>query len=270
MQALNDAETQNAIRAHGLDRPAGVGFAFLGAACNVLYDWHAHDYHQLMYAAGGPAQIETDRGRHILPQGRAVWIPARTLHRSLVADSGGASLYFSPDAVEDHSSHVRIVVASPLMREMILFATRWPLGASETDPLADNFLRALALLCGEWLQRELPLFLPSATSPSLRRAMDYALGDLAAATLTEALRHAALSERTFRRLFARETGLTWQNWLCQARIQMAMGLLIQGQRITGVAADVGYASLSAFAKAFAQIAGEAPAQFRQRHASKAS
>lgn len=99
MQTLNNAETQNAIRAHGLDRPTGVGFAFLGAACNVLYDWHVHDYHQLIYAAGGAAQIETDRGRHILPQGRAVWIPAGTQHRSLVADGGGASLYFSPEAV---------------------------------------------------------------------------------------------------------------------------------------------------------------------------
>lgn len=156
------------------------------------------------------------------------------------------------------------------MREMILFSTRWPLGASETDPLADSFLRALALLCGEWLQRELPLFLPSAAHPSIRRAMDYALHDLAAATLSEALGHAALSERTFRRLFARETGLSWQNWLGQARIQMAMGLLIQGQRITDVAADVGYASLSAFAKAFARVAGEGPAQFRQRHGSGAA
>jgi AraC-like DNA-binding protein len=267
MKILDDAETRNAIRAHGLDQPTGIGFAFLGAACNVLYDWHAHDYHQLMYATGGPAQIETDRGRHILPQGRVAWIPAGTLHRSLVADSGGASLYFSPETVEDRSAHVRIVVASPLMREMILFATRWPLGASDTDPLAYSFLRALALLCGEWLQSELPLFLPSAAHPSIRRAMDYALSDLGAATLAEALRHAALSERTFRRLFSRETGLTWQSWLAQARIQMAMGLLIEGRRITNVAADVGYASLSAFAKAFAQVAGEGPAHFRQRHVS---
>jgi AraC-like DNA-binding protein len=265
MRALDGEETRNAIQAHGLDRPAGIGFAFLGAAHDVLYDWHAHDYHQLIYAMGGPAQIETDRGRHILPQGRAAWIPAKTLHRSLVTSGGGASLFFSQSAVEDRSTHVRIVVASPLMREMILFATRWPLGASDGDPLADSFLRTLALLCGEWLHRELPLFLPSAAHPSIRRAIDYALADLDAATLTGAVSRAALSERTFRRLFGQETGLTWQTWIGQARIQMAMGLLIQGRRVTEVAIEVGYASLSAFAKAFARIVGEAPAKFRQRH-----
>ena len=96
--------------------------------------------------------------------------------------------------------------------------------------------------------------------------MDYAVTDLAGVTQAGAAAAAALSERSFRRLFPRETGLGWQAWLGQARVMMAMGLLIEGRRVTDVAADVGYASLSAFAKAFAQLAGEAPAQFRQRHA----
>jgi AraC-like DNA-binding protein len=265
MRTLDDEETRTILRAHGLDRPLGIGFAFLDPARDIFYDWHTHDYHQLIYAAGGATQIESDRGRHILPRGRAAWIPAGTRHRTLITDAEGASLYFSPDAVPDGSSRVRILVASPLMREMIPFATRWKRGASETDPLAASFLRTLALLCGEWLESELPLFLPSATHPAIRRAMDYAVANPGAATQAGAIAAAALSERTFRRLFARETGLSWQAWLGQARILMAMGLLIEGRRVTDVAADVGYASLSAFAKAFAHLTGEAPAQFRQRH-----
>jgi AraC-like DNA-binding protein len=100
--------------------------------------------------------------------------------------------------------------------------------------------------------------------------MDYAASDLSAATQTGALAAAALSERSFRRLFARDTGLTWQSWLGQARIMMAMGLLSEGRRVTEVAADVGYSSLSAFAKAFAQLAGEGPSQFRHRHSAAAN
>jgi AraC-like DNA-binding protein len=160
---------------------------------------------------------------------------------------------------------VRIVAVSPLMREMIVFATRWELGDSQTDPLAESFLRTLALLCGEWLESELPLFLPSTSHPAIRRAMDYAVADPGDATQAGAIAAAAMSERTFRRVFEREAGLGWQAWLTQARILMAMGLLIEGRRVTDVAADVGYSSLSAFAKAFAQLTGEAPARFRQRH-----
>jgi transcriptional regulator GlxA family with amidase domain len=187
-----------------------------------------------------------------------------TRHRSLVTDNVGASLYFAPEAISDTSSHVRILVANPLMREMVLHATRWERGASETDPSRRQFPARLALL-----RRVAGTATESVSAhhrpPVLRRAMDYALADLAGATQAGAITHAALSERSFRRLFMRETGLTWQAWLGQARIQMAMGLLIQGRRVTDVAADVGYASLSAFAKAFAQTAGEGPAQFRKRH-----
>lgn len=268
MQTLDSLETKNALHAYGLDRPSGVGFAFVDTARDVFYDWHTHDYHQLLCATGGPVQIETGRARHILPQSRSAWIPARTPHRSLIT-GGVASLYFSPDTVGDDTRHVRILIANPLMQEMFLHAVRWPLGASENDPLADSFLRTVALLCGEWLESELPLFLPSAKHPSIRRAMDYALADLSTVSLSEAVAIAAQSERTFRRLFARETGMTWQAWLTQARIHMAMGLLVDGRRVSDVAADVGYSSLSAFAKAFIQIVGEGPAHFRRRHLANA-
>jgi len=266
MRSLNRIETRDALHAYGLDRPSGVGFAFLDRARDVFYDWHTHDYHQLIYAGDGPTQIETERGRHILPTGRAAWIPAGTRHRTLIAEVGGTSLYFSPAAVPDRSGRVRILVATPLMREMILHARRWPLGASETDPLAASFLHTLALMCGEWLEAELPLFLPGSAQPAIRRAMDYAAADLAGATQSGAIAAAAMSERSFRRLFAKETGMGWHSWLGQARILMAMGLLNEGLRVTDVAADVGYASLSAFAAAFAKLAGESPAGFRQRQA----
>ena len=153
------------------------------------------------------------------------------------------------------------------MREMILHATRWPLGASEVDPVAASFLHTLALLCSEWLAAELPLYLPGAVHRSIVRAMDYASADLAGASQAGATAAAGMSERSFRRLFVKETGMGWQAWIGQARILMAMGLLIEGRRVTDVAADVGYASLSAFAHAFAKLAGEPPANFRQRQTS---
>jgi AraC-like DNA-binding protein len=267
MKSLTSEETREALQSYGLDRPTGIGFAFLDRAQNTFYDWHTHDYHQLLYAIDGPTQIETARGRHVLPIGRAAWIPVGTRHRTLISDAKGVSLYFSPDIVSDATGRVRILVTSALMREMILHATRWPLGASETDPLAASFLRTLALLCGEWLEAELPLFLPGAAHPAILRAMDYAAADLASATQAGAIAAAALSERSFRRLFAKETGISWQAWIGQARILMAMGLLTEGRRVTDVAADVGYASLSAFAHAFAKLAGEPPASFRLRQRS---
>ncbi len=251
---------------HGLDRPRGPGFAFRDRARNTFYDWHAHDYHQLIYALAGATRIETEGARYLLPTGRAAWIPAGVRHRTLISDIEGASIYFAPDAVPDQAKRIRILVATPVMREMILHALRWPLGASDTDPVAASFFHTLALMSQDWLESELPLALPRANHAGLARAMDQAIADPGAATLPAALAAARLSERTFRRLFLRETGISWQAWLGQARILAAMALLTEGQRVTDVAADVGYASLSAFAKAFAQLTGETPTVFRSRAA----
>lgn len=264
MRRLDQQETTQRLRDYRLDRPTGPGFAFRDRARNTFYDWHSHPYHQLLYAIEGATQVEIADARFLLPPGRAAWIPAGVRHRTLVGDIDGASLYFAPEAVADPGGRVRILHASPLMREMILHALRWPLGASEHDPLAASFIATLALMCGEWLESELPLRLPSARDPGLARAMDYAVADPGQATLAGALAAAAMSERTFRRRFARETGLTWQAWLTQARLMEAMSLLAAGGRVTDVAADVGYASLSAFAKAFTLLTGEAPTAFRRR------
>ena len=33
---------------------------------------------------------------------------------------------------------------SPVIREMMLYALRWPIGRAESDPVADSFFRTLA------------------------------------------------------------------------------------------------------------------------------
>jgi hypothetical protein len=122
MRRLNEQETQTQLQVYNLDQPRGPGFAFCDPARNTVYDWHTHDYHQLIYAAAGTLQVETEGTRHVLTVGAAAWIPAATRHRTLIADVAGASLYFAPDAVCDHSGRVRILGANAVMREMILHA----------------------------------------------------------------------------------------------------------------------------------------------------
>ena len=98
--------------------------------------------------------------------------------------------------------------------------------------------------------------------------MDYATANLADATQAGAIAAAAMSERSFRRTFDQDVGIGWQAWPGQARILMAMGLLSEQRRVTDVAAEVGFASLSAFAKAFAKLAREPPGAFRSRQLSR--
>ncbi|HEY4077892.1 MAG TPA: helix-turn-helix transcriptional regulator [Rhizomicrobium sp.] len=253
------------MRKHGLDRPSEPAFAFRDRARNTFYDWHTHPNHQLIFALDGATQIETGLARYLLPVGRAAWIPAGVRHRTLVSDADGTSLYFAPDSVAG-GDRVRILLADPLMREMVLYAMRWPRGEGERNPLAKSFFQTLSLFCAHWLKDELPLALPSANHAGLARAMDHALDNLADVSQGDVLKTAGMSERSFRRHILAETGMTWQAWLAQARILQAMALLTQGRRVTDVAAAVGYDSLSAFAKTFSQLTGETPIAFRRRSA----
>jgi AraC-like DNA-binding protein len=263
MRRLTAKATAETLRRHSLDRASEPAFAFRDRAHNTFYDWHTHPNHQLIFALDGATQIETAQARYLLPVGRAAWIPAGIRHRTLVSDTDGTSLYFAPASVAG-GDRVRILLADSLMREMVLYAMRWPRGASERSPLAKNFFQTLSLLCTQWLESELPLALPSASHPGLARAMDHVLGNLADVSQPGMLKIAGMSERSFRRHMMTETGMTWQAWLAQARILHAVTLLTQGRRVTDVAAAVGYQSLSAFAKAFAQMTGETPIVFRRR------
>ena len=64
---------------------------------------------------------------------------------------------------------------------------------------------------------------------------------------------AGMSRRTFTRLFRAQTGASFAAWRQQVCLQAAIARLTQGQSVTRVALDLGYASPSAFASAFRRV-----------------
>ena len=76
--------------------------------------------------------------------------------------------------------------------------------------------------------------------------------------LREIARWAGASERTIQRVFVAETGLTFGKWRQQLRLIHSLRLLAEGQKVTAVALDVGYESLSAFVSVFRRTFGVTP------------
>lgn len=69
----------------------------------------------------------------------------------------------------------------------------------------------------------------------------------------------------FCKLFKRATGLTFTDFVNRARVEKAKRLLMKpAARITEVAYDVGFQSLSHFNRSFRRIASESPTEFRGR------
>ena len=95
--------------------------------------------------------------------------------------------------------------------------------------------------------------------------MAYTKEHLDTATVQTVSRAVAVSERTLRRQFQASIGLPWRTYLLHARMLRAMALLAApGQSVADTAIAVGFDSLSAFTRAFAQFAGETPSSYRKR------
>ena len=81
--------------------------------------------------------------------------------------------------------------------------------------------------------------------------------------LDEVAADAGMSRRTFTRMFRADTGVSFSEWRQQVCLLVAIERLGQGQAVTRVALDLGYASPSAFSASFRRVLGSPPSQYSE-------
>lgn len=244
------------------NQPTSAG-AFIQDQFDIDAPWHHHDLHQLQYAFEGSIEVEDKARRNLLPRTLAAWIPAGVIHRTSIHRVRSGCILFAPDMVPNAGDRVRIVMVPTLMREMVIGAMRWQIG-KPLDAAGDAYFKALALLCSEWIAAEAPLSLPSSDDPALRAAMDHTRTQLAEATIASASAAANISERSLRRRFQTNTGMSWEQFRRRARLLTAVERLTHSRDSIGrIANDLGYENQSAFAKAFRALLGMSPGEFRR-------
>ncbi|KKW66534.1 helix-turn-helix transcriptional regulator [Mycolicibacterium elephantis] len=236
----------------------------------LITGWHSHDVHQIEYAVGGVVEVETDSAHYLLPPQQAAWIPVGLEHQARMNPNvRTVAVMFDPLLLPDGGDRARIIAVSPLIREMMLYALRWPIdrrpGSAEDERVSDSFFRTLADLVREALDHEAPLSLPTSEHPTVAAAMAYTKAHLDTVTVDDVSRAVAVSERTLRRLFQETLGIPWRTYLLHARMLRAMALLAApGQSVQETSSAVGFDSLSSFTRAFTQFCGETPTTYRKR------
>jgi AraC-like DNA-binding protein len=232
----------------------------------LVTGWHVHDVHQIEYAIGGVVEVETAAGHYLLPPQQAAWIPAGLQHQATMNPSVKTlAVMFDPAVIPDGGDRARILAVSPLLREMLLYALRWPIDRAGGDEVSDSFFLTLANLVSDALDHEAPLSLPTSDDPVVAAAMAYTKEHLQSVSLDEVCRAVAVSERTLRRQFQSEVGLSWRTYLLHARMLRAMALLAApAQSVQQTASTVGFDSMGSFTRAFVQFCGETPSSYRRR------
>ena len=140
-----------------------------------------------------------------------------------------------------------------------------PVMSSERARAVETMLQLFAVQLGEYAEK---LFLQTAdTEPdSVKRARSYISGHLTEPmALEEVARHAGVSPFHFCKIFKRATGLTFTEFVNRARVEQAKRLLLKPQaRVTEVAYDVGFQSLSQFNRSFRRITAASPTEYRAK------
>jgi len=233
-----------------IDRPAGH-----------VFPTHMHRRGQLVHAISGVLVVRAAQGSWVVPTDRAVWLPSRAEHEvSAVSEVKIRTVYVEPDARSTLPQSCRVIAVSTLLRELIIRGANMPPGALA----AGHEQRLLDLILDEIeVASALPLHVPFPRHAGLSALCSSLLEQPSTdATIADHAHRLGMNERTFARLFKRETGMTFGVWLRHARLLLSLPALARGASILSVALDHGYDSPSAFAAAFRRTFGLPPSTYQ--------
>jgi AraC-like DNA-binding protein/quercetin dioxygenase-like cupin family protein len=248
---------------HAADEPCGgpesaaVIVVTFPMAAGKVFDWHAHENHQLAWAASGVLTVRTDSATWVLPPSRALWIPAGQRHETLSASAATMrTLYIRPRLCPISWPDFTPVAASPLLGELIGYLEQPALAAgrrANAEALLVDLLQPVAMTT---IDVRMP-----AEERALQVALALAANPTDGRTLAEWGRQVGASARTLARDFVAGTGLPFGRWRALARLQAAIPALAAGEPVGNVARRVGYETPSAFVAAFRRETGMTPAAY---------
>lgn len=255
-----------------LERPLRAKHSHLVEDTHV--DPHSHSWAQLAWSASGVLRVTTDGGTYLVPPSRAVWIPPATEHAVTVVESADlCTLYLhqrpgccGPGARKGIGSdwqHCRVLEVSELLRALMLSLPFAPDGGPPPSPSDLEREKLIAPLLADELRRAAPVPLGVAM-PADKRLRALCEAVLAAPTRHDSLagwvRDVGASERTIARLFRDELGTSFGQWRQQVLLARALTLAARKRPMSEIAAELGYASPSAFSAMVRRSLGAPPSR----------
>jgi AraC-like DNA-binding protein len=220
---------------------------------------HKHPFGQLTFALTGVMRLNAAGSTWIVPPQRAIWIPPEVEHEVVVIEKAQLRpIDVLPARSPFPDGECRVLEVTPLLREAIvaLIAAATATGSPRETILADLILDEMARA------PTTPMCVPLPQDKRLRALCDALLVEPdSPRTLGEWARDVGASERTLARLFEKELGMGFVRWRQQARLAHAAPMIARGTPLAQVAAELGYASQSAFTAMFKKTFGVPPTTF---------
>src|SRR5476649_83325 len=236
---------------------------------------HSHPRAQLLYATEGVMRVSTDFGVWMLPPRRALLMAPGVVHElHMLSKVSMRTIYIEAGAAAAFGPGCRVIEVSGLLRELILALVAEPI----EYPLPGRGGHLAMLILSELAAAEtVPIAIPwrptrrrqAAVRPPLARdrrllAVCSAIMETPGCqrSMEEWAATAGASARTLIRLFPKETGLHYRQWLQQVHLADAFCRLANGDSVGSIAHALGYASPSAFTTMFRRILGKTPQHYQ--------
>ncbi|MBS1179789.1 MAG: AraC family transcriptional regulator [Proteobacteria bacterium] len=236
---------------------------------------HSHAWAQVVVCASGVARITAGHSTYLVPAWRAVWIPPDIKHLVNVVEAAELrTLYVHQEAgrvgpgvpreADAAWRGCRVLEVSALLRELVLQMDVAMDGRGSMSAAALERERRLGELALDELRRAAPVRL------GVDLPQDKRLRTLCEAVLQDPSRHATLegwaretaaSPRTVARLFRQQLDTSFGPWRQQVLLAHALRLAAQGRPMGLIAAELGYASPSAFSAMVRRAVGQPPSRF---------
>lgn len=250
-------------------RPLRAKWRHLAAEMRVQP--HSHPWAQVALSSTGVIRMTAGRSTYLVPPTRALWIPPGVEHVvSVVEPADIRTLYIhqTPQRIgpgvprEERRAwrECRVLEVSPLLRELV---THLPADPDALAPLDDRERWVGALILDELRRaRPLPLGIDLPNDKRLRSLCEAVLDEPTRwPTLDGWACEAGASARTVARLFRSELGTSFLQWRQQVLLARALSMAAKRMPMSAIAAELGYASPSAFTAMVRRSVGAPPSRF---------
>lgn len=222
---------------------------------------HIHERAQLTYVEEGYQYLHIEQKIYLVPRNHVIWIPSGVKHRT-TSEAKTVNLMvilFRSGLRSDFFKEVHVFVAPPVLKEMLLYASKWN-QLVEEDEEQTLFLKALLNSLPNFCNESRFLEIPVPEDHRLIPVCDYINTHFQENMNVDDMADLAkMSVRSLQRIFKEETGITLQKYGQLIRILKSVELIDTKQyTLSEIAFKVGYKSLSAFTSSYTSIMKEGP------------
>ncbi|AHE71440.1 AraC family transcriptional regulator [Enterobacter ludwigii] len=220
---------------------------------------HTHRKGQLIIALYGAVICHAENDIWIVPPDCAVWIPGGIAHSAKATWNAHLNYLFIEPGAAALPEKCCTLAISPLIKALVDRLTHERVDYPPESHAARLTRVTLDELASMPQQK---LSLPVSAHPKIRAMADALVSHPDdRSTLKAWAKRLALSERSFARLMARETGLSFGRWRQQLQLIIALQELASGVPVQNVATTLGYESVNAFITMFRKAMGTTPAHY---------